>query len=255
MNKNSGFNQNDLNMLLNQLILNNLFQTSISSNNNSSNNFINYSNLIINSNINIHNNYYINSIITQIGIFISYNREFSDNIVTQLATFIEKNFSLISIDTLINLLSKILNVLLENNLSITNFMNKIFPILIQIISKKNRKKDEIDKIINIIGKFTKMCIKYQLSQIIESNVNSIFERFFSINDNNNSNNKDYIKYFLLSLISEFLISASVISYNKIIENFDKFVLTIKNNFNNNNKEYFIKEAFINLLENFLKLEQ
>ncbi len=190
MNKNSGFNQNDLNMLLNQLILNHLNQTSISSNNNSSNNFINYSNLIINSNINIHNNYYINSIITQIGIFISYNREFSDNIVTQLATFIEKNFSLISIDILINLLSKILNVLLENNLSITNFMNKIFPILIQIISKKNRKKDEIDKIINIIGNFTKICIKYQLSQIIESNVNSIFERFFSINDNNNSNNKD-----------------------------------------------------------------
>ena len=69
----------------------------------------------------------------QVGSFLNKNREYADDIISKIAEFFDKNINDISETLLIKVITNILNVLQENNISMTNFMSKIFPILMHII--------------------------------------------------------------------------------------------------------------------------
>lgn len=84
------------------------------------------------------------------------------------------------------------------------------------------------------------------SQIIEGNIDSLFEKF------SNEQNMKYetTKFALISLIKEYAKNSPVIVYNKIIENFDAFLRIVDSY---KDPRFFIREATQELVEEFLKL--
>ena len=112
----------------------------------------------------------------QVGSFLNKNREYADDIISKIAEFFDKNINDISETLLIKVITNILNVLQENNISMTNFMSKIFPILMHIIYYCNRTIEQYDIVTKVIGNLINKCGIYT-SQIIESHVNSIFDKF------------------------------------------------------------------------------
>ena len=153
----------------------------------------------------------------QVASFLNKNREYADDIITKVAEYFDKNINEISESLLIKVITNILNVLQENNISITNFMSKIFPILMHIIYYCNRNIEQYDIVTKVIGNLINKCGTYT-SQIIESHVNSIFDKF----KKEQSFKYEYTKYAMISVLKEFLKNSPVISYNKIIEAYDSF---------------------------------
>ena len=84
------------------------------------------------------------------------------------------------------------------------------------------------------------------SQIIEGNIDSLFEKFTS------EQNFKYetTKFAVISLIKEYAKNSPVVVYNKIIENFDLF-LKIVDSYKDSRQ--YIREATQELVEEFLKL--
>ena len=158
----------------------------------------------------------------QVGSFLNKNREYADDIISKIAEFFDKNINDISETLLIKVITNILNVLQENNISMTNFMSKIFPILMHIIYYCNRTIEQYDIVTKVIGNLINKCGIYT-SQIIESHVNSIFDKF----KKEQSFKYEYTKYAMISVLKEFLKNSPVISYNKIIEAYESFNDIIK----------------------------
>ena len=155
--------------------------------------------------------------------YLYQNREYADEIISKIAAFLDKNINNISDEIIIKLIHKILGVLQENNISITNFMNKIFPILMHIIYYCNRSMEQFNKIIKTIGNLINVCGTFA-SQIIESHVDSMFEQF----QKEQNFKYEYTKYAMISVLTEFLKNSPVISYTKIIESFKHFAGIISN---------------------------
>ena len=153
----------------------------------------------------------------QVASFLNKNREYADDIITKVAEYFDKNINEISESLLIKVITNILNVLQENNISITNFISKIFPILMHIIYYCNRNIEQYDIVTKVIGNLINKCGTYT-SQIIESHVNSIFDKF----KKEQSFKYEYTKDAMISVLKEFLKNSRVISYNKIIEAYDSF---------------------------------
>lgn len=181
----------------------------------------------------------------QVASFLNKNREYADDIITKVAEYFDKNINEISESLLIKVITNILNVLQENNISITNFMSKIFPILMHIIYYCNRNIEQYDIVTKVIGNLINKCGTYT-SQIIESHVNSIFDKF----KKEQSFKYEYTKYAMISVLKEFLKNSPVISYNKIIEAYDSFNDIILNY--KDGKEY-IRYATQSLIREFLLL--
>ena len=191
MNNVSGINQLDLNILLHQL------KTDKS-------NTLDYTLKMINK-------------------YLYQNREYADEIISKIAGFFDKNINNISDEIFIKLIQNILEVLQVNNISITNFMNKIFPLLMHIIYYCNRTIEQFKRVIKVIGNLINIC-GTNASQIIESHVDSVFEQF-----KKEQNFKcEYTKYALICVLTEFLKNSPVISYTKIIETFKNFSAIISN---------------------------
>ena len=181
----------------------------------------------------------------QVGSFLNKNREYADDIISKIAEFFDKNINDISETLLIKVITNILNVLQENNISMTNFMSKIFPILMHIIYYCNRTIEQYDIVTKVIGNLINKCGIYT-SQIIESHVNSIFDKF----KKEQSFKYEYTKYAMISVLKEFLKNSPVISYNKIIEAYESFNDIILNY--KDTKEY-IRYATQSLIREFLLL--
>lgn len=91
------------------------------------------------------------------------------------------------------------------------------------------------------------------SQIIESNIDQLFDKFINEQSRLNSNlvfKNENTKYALISLLKEYTKNSPVIVYNKIIENFDVF-LHIVDNFKDPRPT--IREAIQELVEEFLQI--
>jgi hypothetical protein len=84
------------------------------------------------------------------------------------------------------------------------------------------------------------------SQIIESNIESLFDKF----TNEQSFKFDNTKFALISLLKEYTKNSPVIVYNKIIENFHIFERIVDNY---KDSRSFIREATAELVEEFLQL--
>lgn len=84
------------------------------------------------------------------------------------------------------------------------------------------------------------------SQIIESNIDSLFDKF----SNEQSFKFENTKFALMSLLKEYTKNSPVIVYTKIIENFDLFLKIVDNY---KDPRSFIREATQELVEEFLKL--
>ena len=155
--------------------------------------------------------------------YLYQNREYADEIISKIASFFDKNINNISDEIFIKLIHKILAVLQENNIPITNFMNKIFPILMHIIYYCNRTIEQFNRVIKTIGNLINVC-GTNASQIIESHVDSMFEQF----QKEQNFKYEYTKYAMISVLTEFLKNSPVISYTKIIETFKYFADIISN---------------------------
>ena len=181
----------------------------------------------------------------QVSNFINRNRESSDEIISKIAEFFDKNINELHEKTFIQVITNILEVLQENNISTTFFISKIIPLLMHIIYYCNRTIDQYNTITRMIGNLINICNKYT-SQLIESHVNSIMDIF----KKEQSFKYENTKYGMILVLKEFLINSPVISYNKIIEAYNSFEEIIMNY--KDQKEY-IRIASVSLIKEFLLL--
>lgn len=179
-----------------------------------------------------------------LALFIHKNRNGGDDLLKKIATLLHPNSGEISDSVLFKVINNVLKILKDNSTLIINFLNMIFPLLFHIIFYLSRSIDEFDQTTKMIGQLIVIGGSH-LSQVVENNVNSLFDRF-----NNPSFKYEYTKYASLSLLKEFTKSAPVIVYNKIVDKFDDFLKIIDNY--KDSKEC-IRVATAGALEEFILL--
>ena len=194
-------------------------------------------------------NYFPSEIEEDISIILnslktSYDLE-KDLSIEQLSTYLDINKSYA--DEIIEGISKFFtdekNSIEENNLSQINFINKIFPILMdKIYNFKNRKIKDENRLFNTISDYIKRLgnnigqIEYHLNIIFEKLTKENFE--FDINE----------KYALISVLKYFLQSSPNVSFFKIMKASQEFKTII---FNFKHKNKIIRKSVHKLIEEFL----
>lgn len=144
-------------------------------------------------------------------IYLNKNRNNSDEIIKRISLFLNNNDSLNDL-IMLNIINSIQNILTENSQVIT-FLNMMLPILIHSINYGNREIKLIDNILETIGNLIKIGEIYT-RQIIENNIDSLFDKF----SNEYKNFKDNrIKYSNINLFTIIIKNSPLIAYNKIID--------------------------------------
>lgn len=180
----------------------------------------------------------------QLALFISRNRNSSEDMIPKISQVFNSSNE-IGDRVMIKVIQNVIQVLTNSNNQMINFLNIIFPLLFHIVFYANRNPEEFRIITKMIGNLVIVGGNHTC-QIIESNIDSLFDKF-----NSESNFKfEYRKVALLYLLQEYMKTASVIVYNKIIENFDLF-LKILDNYKDS--KHSIREATQGVLEEFLIL--
>lgn len=179
-----------------------------------------------------------------LAIFIHRNRNCGDDLLKTISSLLKPSSEQISDSVLIKVIHNVLKVLKDNNTQIINFLNMIFPLLFHIVFYLNRTIEEFEQITKMIGHLLNVGGNH-LSQVIESNVGSLFERF-----SNPSFKFEYTRFASLSLLKEFTKSSPVIVFNKIIEKFDDFLKIIDNY---KDPKECIREATRDVLSEFFSL--
>ena len=136
--------------------------------------------------------------IDQLSTYLNINKSYADEISEGISRFFLEEKTTIEENYFYKLLSTFIKRLEENNLSQINFINKIFPILMdKIYNFKNRKIKDENRLFNTISDYIKRLgnnigqIEYHLNIIFEKLTKENFE--FDINE----------KYALISVLNIF----------------------------------------------------
>lgn len=179
-----------------------------------------------------------------LALFIHRNRNGGDDLLKKISTLLHPNSAEINDSVLFKVIDNVLKVLKDNTTLIINFLNMIFPLLFHIVNFLNRSIEEFEQTTKTIGLLVQVGGNH-LSQVIENNVSSLFDRF-----TNSSFKYEYTRYASLSLLKEFTKNAPVIVFNKIVEKFEEFIKILENF---RDSKQCIREASALVLEEFLNL--
>ncbi|MCQ2817651.1 MAG: hypothetical protein MJ252_10335, partial [archaeon] len=183
--------------------------------------------------------------IKQIASYLNLKRIYSDEVITKITDNLSVNLEVIPGETLISLIDNLFKVLQENSISVTFYLNKIFPLLLLMVFRLNLDKTQFDLVTSTFGNLIKLC-GVTSSQIIENQFKAIFENF-----SNEENFKfEFSKYALINCFTELIKNSPVISYNQIIDYYGLFKEIIENY--KNPKEH-IRIAIMNLIKEYLLL--
>ena len=147
--------------------------------------------------------------ITNLSYYIRKNRNNIDEIIKSLNEFLDEDD--LSEKIIVNIIDTVLNLLTENS-QIINFINNIFPVLVSKFYLTNENILFIEDINNIIGKLIKIGIIYS-RQIIENNIDSLFNKISNENYLKIENTKCAIILFICKIIQ----SSSSFAFNKLSE--------------------------------------
>ena len=147
--------------------------------------------------------------IVMLSYYIRKNRNNIDEIIKYLNEFLDEED--ISEKIVVNMIDTVLNLLTENS-QIINFINNIFPVLVSKFYLTNENILFIEDINNIIGKLIKIGINYS-RQIIENNIDSLFNKISNENYLKIENTKCAIILFICKIIQ----SSSSFAFNKLSE--------------------------------------
>ena len=179
--------------------------------------------------------------IDQLISYLNINQAYIDEIIEGLSSFFRNQ----TVEDVY--FYKILNIFCENleekNLSQINFINNIFPLLMdKIYNYKTRKQKEENILFNTISDFVRK-LGNNVTQI-EQNMNKIFEKLTS--DDTEIN--DINKYALLVVLTNFLRNSPNVSFFKIMKSQNDFK-KIVTHFKHKNK--LIRKSVKKLIEEFL----
>ena len=148
--------------------------------------------------------------IMSLSYYIRRNRNNIEEIIKSLYSFLD-NEDTLSEKVIVNIIDTVLNLLTENS-QIINFINKIFPVLVSKFYLTNQNISLLEDINNIVGKLIKIGVIYS-RQIIENNIDSLFNKVSNENYLKNENTKCAIILFICKVIQ----SSSLFAFNKLTE--------------------------------------
>ena len=179
----------------------------------------------------------------QLTLYLNRNREYADEIIEEMSKFFDNEKGAIEETFFFKIIKNFCSKLEENNLSTTNFINKIFPLLMDKIYSYKEKNPKADILLfSIISDFTKKC-ENNAGQI-EFNINTVIEKI----KDEKILLEDNIKYALITVLSKFLHNAPLVSFSKIMKSINGFKQIISNF---NHKDESIRVAVQNLIKEFL----
>ena len=148
--------------------------------------------------------------ITHLSYYIRKNRNNIDETIKNLHIFIDQEECLTE-KIIVNIIDTVLNLLTENS-QIINFINKMFPSLISRYYLTNQNILNLEEINNTIGKLIKIGVIYS-RQIIENNIDSLFNKISNESYLKAENTKCAIILFICKIIE----SSSLFAFNKLTE--------------------------------------
>ena len=180
--------------------------------------------------------------IKALSYYIRRNRNNMEEIIKQLNKFLD-NEDYLSEKIIVNIVDTVLNLLTENS-QIINFINNIFPILVSKFYLTNQNISFLEELNNTIGKLIKIGVIYS-RQIIENNIDSLFNKVSNENYLKAENSKCAIILFICKIIQ----SSSTFAFNKLTEkkNF-QIIKNLIDNFKDPKKE--IRELVYELIYQF-----
>ena len=180
--------------------------------------------------------------IINLSYYIRRNRNNIEEIIRSLNKFLDNEESL-SEKIIVNIVDTVLNLLTENN-QIINFINNIFPVLVSKFYLTNQNISFLEELNNTIGKLIKIGVIYS-RQIIEKNIDSLFNKVSNENYLKSENTKCAIILFICKIIQ----SSSLFAFNKLTEkkNF-QIMQNLIDNFKDPKKE--IRELVYELVYQF-----
>ena len=182
--------------------------------------------------------------INQLIAYLNIKRGFVDDIVEGICTFLTNEIESIDEIYFYKLLNIICIKLEEYNLSTIKFINKMFPFILNKISRYKPKKQKEDNLLfNTISNFIKKSGN-NVGQI-EFCLNAIFD---NLNETKNNVLDENSKYALITSLGNFLHNAPIISFYKIMKSSNDFKKIISN-FKHKNKN--IRKSIQKLIEEFL----
>ena len=147
--------------------------------------------------------------IINLSYYIRKNRNNIEEIIKHLNKFLDEES--LSEKIIVNIIYKVLNILTENN-QIINFINNIFPVLVSKFYLTNQNISFLGELNNTIGKLIKIGVIYS-RQIIENNIDSLFNKVSNENYLKAENTKCAIILFICKIIQ----SSSLFAFNKLTE--------------------------------------
>ena len=180
--------------------------------------------------------------IKTLSFYIRRNRNNMEDIIKSLNKFLDNEESL-SEKIIVNIIDTVLNLLTENS-QIINFINNIFPVLVSKFYLTNQNISFLEELNNTIGKLIKIGVIYS-RQIIENNIDSLFNKVSNENYLKAENTKCAIILFICKIIQ----SSSLFAFNKLTEKKNFQILqNLIENFKDPKKE--IRELVYDLVYQF-----
>ena len=147
--------------------------------------------------------------IINLSYYIRKNRNNIEEIIKHLNKFLDEES--LSEKIIVNIIDTVLNLFTENN-QIINFINNIFPVLVSKFYLTNQNISFLGELNNTIGKLIKIGVIYS-RQIIENNIDSLFNKVSNENYLKAENTKCAIILFICKIIQ----SSSLFAFNKLTE--------------------------------------
>lgn len=184
-----------------------------------------------------------------LAIYIRRNRNNIDNTVKKISDILE-SYNDLNDKIIIYIIEVVLNLITENS-QIINFLNRILPILIKILTLKNIDLTSIENINTTLGKLIKLGGTYT-RKIIEINLEGLLNKFLN---ENKSFKYENTKFAYIQFLCVIIQNSPLVAFGKLIQpNAFNIFLRILDNFKDPKIEIRITigelvAQFINMLSN------
>ena len=143
--------------------------------------------------------------------YIRRNRNNIEQVVNKISELLD-SFTDLNVEIIIYIIELVLN-LITGNSQIINFLNRIFPILIDILTQKNIDLTSIENINNALGKLIKIGGIYT-RKIIENNLEKLLNTF--INEGKMFKYEN-TKFAYIQFLCVIIQNASLLAFGKLIQ--------------------------------------
>ena len=179
-------------------------------------------------------------------IYIRRNRSNMENTVKKISDILE-SYSDLNEKVIIYIIELVLNLITENS-QILNFLNRIIPILIKILTQNNIDLSSIENVNNALGKLIKIGGVYT-RKIIEIDLENLLNKF---SNENRSFKYENTRFAYMQLLCIIIQNAPMMAFGKLLQQDTfKIFLNILNNFKDPKLE--IRITVGELLTQFLNM--